>query len=93
MGCGTGKQGIYNLLLLGAYLHWVKIPRTIVILPRDSLPSMQVMQSHQYLRRTNMTVLSLLPVDVQNQECPTHFDLLFVSIHAYSGLMVGYRSI
>jgi hypothetical protein len=29
MGCGTGKSGIYNLLLLCAYMNMISIPKTM----------------------------------------------------------------
>lgn len=93
MGCGMGKSGIYNLLLLGAYLHRAPVPRTIVISPHNSLLSMHKLQSRQYFRGTNLTVSSLLPVDVQNEHYPNYFDLLFISIHAFNDLMVGSRDI
>ena len=31
MGCGTGKSGVYNLLLLGSYLNQASVPRCMVI--------------------------------------------------------------
>ena len=91
MGCGTGKSGIYNLLLLGAYLHMAPVPRTIVISPHNSLLSMHKLQSMHYFRGSNLVVSSLLPVDVQKEAFPTHFDLLFISVHAFNDLMTGYR--
>jgi hypothetical protein len=84
MGCGTGKSGIYNLLLLGAYLNMSPIPRCIVVSPHNSLLSLHETQSKQYLRGTNLKVISLLPSHIQNMEIPSHFDLLFISIHAFN---------
>ena len=93
MGCGTGKSGIYNLLLLGAYLNRTLIPRTLVISPHNSLLSMHETQAKQYLRGTSLSVMSLLPVDIHNQKCPTHFDLLFISIHAFNDLMSSHQDV
>lgn len=93
MGCGTGKSGIYNLLLLGAYLHMATIPKTIVISPHNSLLSHHKQQSRHYMRGTNIEVSSLLPVDIQNGNFPAHFDLLFISIHSFNNLMTEYRHI
>jgi len=87
MGCGTGKSGIYNLLLLGAYLHMTSIPRCIVISPHNSLLAQHKMQSRQYLRGTNLRVESLLPSDILSGDIPKEFDLLFISIHALSDMM------
>ena len=93
MGCGTGKSGIYNLLLLGAYLNRIKIPKTMVISPHNSLLAMHKMQSIHYLRGTSLMVSSLLPVDVMNQNFPTDFDLLFISIHAFNDLITGFLDV
>ena len=93
MGCGTGKSGVYNLLLLGAYLHMSPIPKTMVISPHNSLLAMHKLQARHYLRGTNLTVVSLLPDEVQNQNFPQHFDLLFISIHAFNVLMVEYSHV
>jgi len=93
MGCGTGKSGVYNLLLLGAYLHMSPIPKTMVISPHNSLLAMHILQARHYLRGTNLTVTSLLPDEVQNQNFPQHFDLLFISIHAFNVLMVEYSHV
>ena len=87
MGCGTGKSGVYNLLLLCAYMNMVAIPKTMVISPHNSLLEMHKLQSCQYLRGTNLTITSLLPDQIQNEKLPDHFDLLFVSIHAFNDLM------
>ena len=87
MGCGTGKSGIYNLLLLGAYLNACPVPRTVVISPHNSLLSQHELQSCEYLRGTNLRVSSMLPADISVQ-CPTSdFDLLFISIHAFNDLI------
>ena len=91
MGCGMGKSGIYNLLLLGAYLNMAPIPRCIVVSPHNSLLSMHEVQSKQYLRGTNLKVVSLLPSHIQNMEIPSYFDLLFISIHAFNELMNSHR--
>lgn len=91
MACGTGKSGIYNLLLLGAYLHMAPVPKTIVISPHNSLLSMHKLQSLHYFRGTNLVVSSLLPMDIQKEAFPTHFDLLFISVHAFNDLMTGFR--
>jgi superfamily II DNA helicase RecQ len=93
MGCGTGKSGIYNLLLLGAYLNRAAIPKTMVISPHNSLLSMHKMQACHYLRGTSLMVSSLLPVDIHNKKFPTHFDILFISIHAFNDIMVGFEDI
>jgi superfamily II DNA helicase RecQ len=93
MGCGTGKSGIYNLLLLGAYLHMAPVPKSMVISPHNSLLSMHKLQSQQYFRGSNLVVASLLPVDVQQEAFPMHFDLLFISVHAFNDLMTGFREI
>jgi superfamily II DNA helicase RecQ len=93
MGCGTGKSGIYNLLLLGAYLNRIKIPKTMVISPHNSLLAMHKMQSIHYLRGTSLMVSSLLPVDVMNQNFPTDFDLLLISIHAFNDLITGFLDV
>jgi superfamily II DNA helicase RecQ len=93
MGCGTGKSGIYNLLLLGAYLNRRTIPRTMVVSPHNSLLAMHVMQSKQYLRGTSLKVIPLLPIDVQNQNFPPDFDLLFISIHALNDILVGHLDV
>lgn len=93
MGCGTGKSGIYNLLLLGAYLHMVKVPKTMVISPHNSLLYMHKVQSQHYFRASNLVVASLLPVDVQQEAFPTQFDLLFISVHTFNDLMTGFREI
>lgn len=95
MGCGTGKSGIYNLLLLGAYLNACPVPRTIVISPHNSLLSQHEVQSCQYLRGTNLRVSSMLPVDVTIMSLsPPDFDLLFISIHALNDLFTTHgRSI
>ena len=93
MGCGTGKSGIYNLLLLGAYLHRAPIPKTIVISPHNSLLSQHKQQALQYLRGTNLRVTSLLPQDISSENFPTDFDLLFISIHAFNDLMTSSRHI
>jgi len=93
MGCGTGKSGIYNLLLLGAYLHRVPVPKTIVISPHNSLLSQHKMQARQYLRGTNLRVSSLLPQDITAENIPSDFDLLFISIHAFNDLLTSSRHI
>ena len=93
MGCGTGKSGIYNLLLLGAYLNRKTIPKTMVISPHNSLLAMHKMQSSQYLRGTSLLISDLLPVDVMNQNFPEHFDLLFISIHAFNDLITGFANV
>ena len=38
-------------------------------------------------------VSSLLPVDVSNQNFPTYFDLLFISIHAFNDLITGFANV
>jgi len=87
MGCGTGKSGIYNLLLLGAYLNACPVPRTVVISPHNSLLSQHELQSCEYLRGTNLRVSSMLPADI-SVHCPLpEFDLLFISIHAFNDLI------
>ena len=87
MGCGTGKSGIYNLLLLGAYLNACPVPRTVVISPHNSLLSQHELQSCEYFRGTNLRVSSMLPADISVQ-CPSSdFDLLFISIHAFNDLL------
>ena len=86
MGCGTGKSGIYNLLLLGAYLNACPVPRTIVISPHNSLLSQHELQSRQYLQGTNLRVSSMLPADVTMPIPSPDFDLLFISIHAFNDL-------
>ena len=93
MGCGTGKSGVYNLLLLGAYLHMSNIPKTMVISPHNSLLEMHKLQSRHYLRGTNLSVISISPSDVENKHFPTHFDLVFISIHAFNELLSEYRHI
>lgn len=93
MACGTGKSGIYNLMLLGAYLNMAPIPRCVVISPHNSLLSMHVLQAKHYLRGTNLKIISLLPSDIQNQDIPSYFDLLFISIHAFNELMVSQRDL
>jgi superfamily II DNA helicase RecQ len=93
MGCGTGKSGIYNLMLLGAYLHMAPIPKTIVISPHNSLLAMHKLQSEYYFRGSNLVVSSLLPADIQQEAFPTHFDLLFISVHAFNDLIKGFRDI
>ena len=87
MGCGTGKSGVYNLLLLCAYMNMVSIPKTMVISPHNSLLEMHKLQSCQYLRGTNLIITSILPEQVQSGQLPSHFDLLFISIHAFNELM------
>jgi len=87
MGCGTGKSGIYNLLLLGAYLNACPVPRVIVISPHNSLLSQHELQSRQYLRGTNLRVSSMLPADVLAESPNPDFDLLFISIHAFNDLL------
>ena len=86
IGCGTGKSGIYNLLLLGAYLNACPVPRTIVISPHNSLLSQHELQSRQYLQGTNLRVSSMLPADVTMPIPSPDFDLLFISIHAFNDL-------
>jgi superfamily II DNA helicase RecQ len=93
MGCGTGKSGVYNLLLLGSYLNQASVPRCMVISPHNSLLSMHKIQSKQYLRGTSLSVVSLLPVDIQEQVFPTHFDLLYISIHAFNDLMINHQDV
>ena len=93
MGCGTGKSGIYNLLLLGAYLNCAPIPKTIVISPHNSLLSQHKLQARQYLRGTNLRVSSLLPIDIASENIPSDFDLLFISIHAFNDLITTSRHI
>jgi superfamily II DNA helicase RecQ len=93
MACGTGKSGIYNLLLLGAYLNMAPIPRCVVISPHNSLLSMHVLQAKHYLRGTNLKIISLLPSDIQNQDMTSYFDLLFISIHAFNDLMISQRDL
>ena len=89
MGCGTGKSGIYNLLLLAAYLNGCQVRKTIVISPHNSLLSQHKMQARKYLRGTSIRVLSLLPADIQ-YPLPTDFDLLFVSIHAFNDIITNH---
>ncbi len=93
MGCGMGKSGIYNLLLLGAYLNRTPIPKILVISPHNSLLAMHVLQSKHYLRGTSLKVLSLLPIDIQKDEIPAQFDLMFISIHAFNDLMIDQQHI
>jgi superfamily II DNA helicase RecQ len=93
MGCGTGKSGVYNLLLLGSYLNQAPIPRCMVISPHNSLLAMHKTQSKQYLSGTSLSVSSLLPVDVQNQDFPVYFDLLYISIHAFNNLMINHQDV
>lgn len=93
MGCGTGKSGIYNLLLLGAYLHMAVIPKIMVISPHNSLLSQHKQQSCHYLRGTNLQVSSLLPVDIRNDNFPSHFDIIFISIHAFNDLITDYMHV
>ena len=94
MGCGTGKSGIYNLLLLGSYLNACPVPRTIVISPHNSLLSQHEFQSRQYLRGTNLRVSSMLPSDISLLGPSPEFDLLFISIHAFNDLIITHgRSI
>ena len=87
MGCGTGKSGIYILLLLGAYLHRCPIPRCLVISPHNSLLAQHTTQARQYFRGTNLRVNSLLPSQVSSDDIPTDFDLLFISIHAFHDMV------
>jgi len=87
MGCGTGKSGIYNLLLLGAYLNACPVPWTVVISPHNSLLSQHELQSCEYLRGTNLRVSSMLPADISVQSPMPDFDLLFISIHAFNDLI------
>ena len=87
MGCGTGKSGVYILLLLGAYLHQCGIPRCIVISPHNSLLAQHTMQARQYLLGTNLRVESLLSSDVSSDAIPSEFDLLFISIHAFQDMI------
>jgi superfamily II DNA helicase RecQ len=93
MGCGTGKSGVYNLQLLCAYMNMSRIPKTMVISPHNSLLEMHKLQSCLYLRGTNLHVTSILPEQVANQQFPSHFDLLFISIHALNDLMMEYSHI
>ena len=94
MGCGTGKSGIYNLLLLGSYLNACPVPRTIVISPHNSLLSQHEFQSRQYLRGTNLQVSSMLLSDISLLGPSPEFDLLFISIHAFNDLIITHgRSI
>jgi hypothetical protein len=71
MGCGTGKSGIYILLLLGAYINRCPIPRCLVISPHNSLLAQHTMQARQYFSGTNMRVNSLLPSDISSDQIPT----------------------
>ena len=93
MGCGTGKSGVYNLLLLCAYMNMMSIPKTMVISPHNSLLEMHKLQSCHYLRGTNLTITSILPEHVENEQLPAHFDLLLISIHAFSDLMKEYSDV
>ena len=89
MGCGTGKSGIYILLLLGAYLNRCPIPRCLVISPHNSLLAQHTMQARQYFSGTNLRVNSLLPSDISSDQIPTEFDLLFISIHAFHDMVTN----
>ena len=93
MGCGMGKSGIYNLMLLCAYLHRAPIRKTMVISPHNSLLSQHKLQAQQYLRGTNLRVASLLPQDISADTIPTDFDLLLISIHAFNDLMCSMRHV
>lgn len=93
MGCGSGKSGIYNLLLLWSYLNQAAIPHCLVISPHNSLLAMHKTQSKHYLRGTTLNVASLLPGDVQKQEFPTNFELLYISIHAFNELIHDHKEV
>ena len=93
MECGSGKSGIYNLLLLGSYLNCATIPRCIVISPHNTLLAMHKSQSKHYFRGTTLTVASLLPLDVQKKKFPPTFDILFISIHAFNELMSDHKEV
>lgn len=70
----------------------IYLPQNNCHSPYNSLLPKHKIQSHQYLRRTNMPDISFLPFDVQKQGFLTHFDVLFISIHIFGDLMVGYRN-
>jgi len=90
MACGEGKSGIYNLLILAAWMNSVKPPRIIVISPHNSLLSQHKQQSLHYFRQTSLEVRSLLPIDITLGDIPDQFDLLYISIHGLNDLMKKY---
>ena len=87
MGCGTGKSGIYIMMLLACNLHAVTPRRSIVISPHNALLTMHHMQAIKYFTGTSLRVEMLLPTNITSGNIPDEFDLLFISIHAFNNMM------
>ena len=87
MGCGTGKSGIYIMMLLACYYYAMTPRRSIVISPHNALLTMHHMQAIKYFTGTSLRVAMLLPANITSGDIPEEFDLLFISIHAFKELI------
>ena len=93
MGCGSGKSGIYNLLLLAQNLFGVSASRSVVISPHNSLLAQHSAQARIYFRGTSLRVATMLSRDIENFDPTESFDLLFISIHAWCDLKSNHLEI
>lgn len=94
MGCGTGKSGLYILLLIARHLSGMKKKKILVISPHNPLLCQHTQQAVNYFVGLGLSVASIENIhDVNDSSFTQDFDLCFISIHAFCTLVRNQRSV